>query len=64
MNTSKMATCDHDRLKSDPEHLRAATPAHGRPQLFDGIVEFYFRECPVCVSTIAIEPEVEMAARG
>jgi len=54
---------DHVALKTSPARLRVETPAHGRPQKFDGEVLFYFRECPKCLSTLAIEPEIEAQAR-
>lgn len=63
---SSLVNCtpdDHAALRSNPQRLRRETPT-GRPQMVEGAVEFYCRECPACLSTLAIEPAVEEAARA
>lgn len=63
MSSTMTCTVDHVALKTDPRRLRTETPAAGRPQVFDGVVEFYWRECGSCYSSIAVEPDVELQAR-
>jgi hypothetical protein len=54
---------EHELLKTDPMRLRTETPTQGRAQMFDGEVEFFWRECGRCASSLAVEPAVEAQAR-
>lgn len=54
---------DHNKLKTDPARLANETDV-GKPQKDEnGVVEFYWRDCPSCASSLAVEPETETSAR-